>query len=254
MNKYFYQFIGVFFVVLLFIFILVSFLLGYRLILPEGRVQPNWSAIGVIATITFSIGTLIISCFALYQSINTTKQQNKISLFERRLKCYAIFTGCVSLFNGANVLLKMAKSEPTNSLVHGFVCLTNNSYLENIAHAIKYPLDDKYHITYLNKLEELRTIAIETELVFNSIASICAKNFIINYVNLLQTMYKFQILYNILEKENTESPMQLEDFKSKIKNDYISQSLVEAITTLQESSEELKSKNVIENFEKQLKL
>ncbi len=88
MKRTYIRFVLGFFITIFLIAILVLFIYGYRPIIPEGNSYPDWSAIGVIATIAFSIGTLIISCFALYQSINTTKQQNKIALFEKRHKAF----------------------------------------------------------------------------------------------------------------------------------------------------------------------
>ena len=115
----------------------------------------NWSFWCSVITPIATIFALIISCSQIALS-------NKQSLFDRRLKAYMLVQGLIGLCKEyLDAILRERTSKPVYSIDSIFAEITNNSYMESQADAIKNPLQAPYHQNFLRKREELRSLAME---------------------------------------------------------------------------------------------
>lgn len=161
----------------------------------------NWSFWCSIITTIATIFALIISCSQIALS-------NKQSLFDRRLKAYMLVQGLIVLCKEYldEILMEERTSKPVYSIDSIFAGMTNNSYMESQADAIKHPLQVPFHQNFLRKREELRSLAMEFEFIFKGPEVSSYSNFIRAYENTLAAMYRYKIVIDNMEKENQKSP------------------------------------------------
>ena len=114
--------------------------------------------------------TVITSAAALVALVLSVRQislSNKQQLFDRRLKAYMLANSIISVCKEHYMWLSVKRAaEPQFANDFVFICLTNNSYMESQAEAIKHPLEKPFHKEFLKKREELRSVALEFELIF----------------------------------------------------------------------------------------
>ena len=158
------------------------------------------SAISAFAAII----ALIISCSQMCLS-------NKQSLFDRRLKAYMLVQGLIGLCKEyLDAILRERTSKPVYSIDSIFAEITNNSYMESQADAIKNPLQAPYHQNFLRKREELRSLAMEFEFIFKGPEVSSYSNFIRAYEKTLMEMYRYKMVIDRMEEKNKEHPMEEE--------------------------------------------
>lgn len=158
-----------------------------------------------ILSLVFSIVTAVIAIIAVVISIIQIKKSNKQALFERRLKTYLTVKWMKALCDENESISKTylddAKNEPLSEIDLLFVWMTNCSALEEIQSAINHTLEADFQRKYLLKMEELRNLSEEAQLIFpNNIGNELA-NFIFYYEEMLVSIYKYQIAINKIEKE-----------------------------------------------------
>lgn len=164
----------------------------------------NWSFWCSVITTIAAIIALIISCSQMRLS-------NKQSLFDRRLKAYMLVQGLIGLCKEyLDAILRERTSKPVYSIDTIFAEITNNSYMESQADAIKNPLQAPYHQNFLRKREELRSLAMEFEFIFKGSEVLSYSNFIRAYENTLMEMYRYKMVIDRMEEKNKEHPMEEE--------------------------------------------
>lgn len=85
-----------------------------------------------------------------------------------------------------------------------FLCMTNNTYLEEITDVIHYTLEKTYHKEFLIKLEMIKDVAAKIEFIFNENGAVLLKEFVLSYQESLIQMYQYQILFEKM-KENADT-------------------------------------------------
>ena len=165
----------------------------------------NWSFWCSVITTIATILALIISCSQIALS-------NKQSLFDRRLKAYMLVQGLIVLCKEYldEILMEERTSKPVYSIDSFFAGMTNNSYMESQADAIKHPLQVPYHQNFLRKREELRSLAVEFEFIFKGPEVSSYSNFIRAYENTLMEMYKYKMVIDRMDEKNKEHPIEEE--------------------------------------------
>ena len=121
-----------------------------------------------------SILTALTAILALILSVHQIRLSNRQQLFERRLKVYMLTNSLILLCKG-NYMWLSAKRKTTQEFANDlvFIWLTNNTYMESQADAIKHPMERPFHQEFLRRREELRNMAMEIELIFKGeVASI----------------------------------------------------------------------------------
>lgn len=202
-----------------------------------------------------SVITALASILALGLSIHQTMLSNKQHLFDRRLKAYILANGLMALCKEHYGLLS-AKREiyPQFANDYDFIWLTNNSYMESQAEAIEHPMEEAFHKGFLRKLEELRNMAMEFELIFKGEAASQYANFLRTYAEALMVMYQYQIVINKITKENEEYPMTMEELETRFHEKGHREERYDALDRLREAYDAVAEDKIQKQMRKQLAL
>lgn len=161
-----------------------------------------------------SLITAITAILAVVLSVEQIRLSNKQHLFERRLNAYMIVSGLVGLYQkNRNLIERKREDEPQYAIDHEFIWLTNNTYMEAQSEVIAHPLEQPYQKEFLQKREELRSLATEIRLIFKSPVNELYGKFVECYEVTLFRMYQYQIVIDRMMKENEKTPMTREELQ-----------------------------------------
>ena len=214
--------------------------------------KDNWSFI-------LSILSIVASFTALVLTAQQTRLNNKQHLFDRRLKNYKIVMGILSLckqnYSHIDNAISSAQNEPCFYAENLFIWLTNNTYMEKQSCAIKQLLEEPAHKEFLIKLEELRDISTEIDLIFN--CQVSAKKigaFILAYADALMGLYKYQMIIERMNAENKKNPMTLEKAQKLVSENSHRNELLEVLMDLLVKYDAASQQEVDEELRKQIAL
>jgi len=202
-----------------------------------------------------TVMTSIAAFIAIYLSVRQMQISNKQQLFDRRLKAYMLVNGIISLCKKNYMWLsekREAKPQLANDLV--FMWLTNNTYMESQAKAIQQPLEQPFHNEFLKKLEELRSMAMEFELIFKGNIALQYSNFLRDYEKTLAVMYQYQIIIKKINEENSKYPRSLEELSQMFSEKEYRDNLYKALDKLRESYDAVAQEKVEKKLRKQIAL
>lgn len=202
-----------------------------------------------------TVMTSIVAFIAIYLSVRQMQISNKQQLFDRRLKAYMLVNGIISLCKKNYMWLsekREAKPQLANDLV--FMWLTNNTYMESQDKAIQQPLEQPFHNEFLKKLEELRSMAMEFELIFKGDIALQYSNFLRDYEKTLAVMYQYQIIIKKINEENRKHPRSLEELSQMFPEEEYRDSLYKALDKLRESYDVVAQEKVEKKLRKQIAL
>jgi len=151
----------------------------------------------------------------MFQTQKQIRLSNKHQLFERRLDKYILIKELLSLYSQHRHLV----IDPNiyKMVDYQFSWLTNSSTLEIMNCAMSSPRNEKCQKIFLTKYEMLEKSAVEITLLWDgSIADVMSK-FVRQYKDLLQAMYKQQIIISELQEQNKETPILADIFEEKTK-------------------------------------
>ena len=202
-----------------------------------------------------TIMTSFAALIALYLSVRQMQLSNKQQLFDRRLKAYMLANSIISLCK-ENYMWLSEKREAEPQLANDFVFMwfTNNTYMESQAKAIKHPLEQPFHNDFLKKREELRSMAIEFELIFKGNTALLYSNFLRDYEKTLAVMYQYQIIIKKIDEENSKHPRSFEELSQMFSEKRYRDSLYEALDKLRESYDAIAQEKVEKKLRKQIAL
>lgn len=202
-----------------------------------------------------SVGTALTAILALWLSIHQTVLSNKQHLFDRRLKTYMLINGIVVLCKENYRLLSAKRErEPQFANDNNFIWLTNNSYMESQAGAIKHPLEQPFHRDFLRKREELRNAAMEVEVIFKGKEALAYSDFLRAYENALGKMYQYQIIIGKMQKENEKHAMIVEAAAKMFSEEEYRGKLYDALENLRKTYDIVAQDRMERRLKKQLKL
>lgn len=165
----------------------------------------------------FSIITAITAIIAVFLSWKQTRLSNKQHLFELRLNTYMVVVGLIELYKtNRERLEKVDWSKPQFANDFEFLWLTNNSYMQEQIEVMNHPLEQPYQKEFLKKLEELRLLAKEIQLIFTGKEIIMYADFVIAYQEVLFKIYQYQIVINKIKEENQRQPTELAVLQKRI--------------------------------------
>ena len=202
-----------------------------------------------------TVMTSIAAFIAIYLSVRQIQLSNKQQLFDRRLKAYMLVNGIISLCR-ENYMWISGKREAEPQLTNDFFSmgLTNNTYMESQAKTIQQPLEQPFHNEFLKKLEELRSVAMEFELIFKGDIALQYSNFLRDYEKTLAVMYQYQIIIKKINEENSKNPRSLEELSQMFSEEEYRDSLYKAMDKLRESYDVVAQKKVEKKLRKQIAL
>lgn len=199
--------------------------------------------------------TAAAAIIALFLSIWQTKISNEQQLFDRRLNGYLIAKSLLSLYKENKRLLERKREDDLQwSVDQEFIWLTNNTYLEETAKAIKQPLTAPYHQSFLKKCGELKTLAIEIRLIFKGKESVLLAEFVSCYEQMLKAIYSYASFVNNIRKENEQKAMTAEERKRLFPDTEQRKNYFAALDNLKNAYNSLTRQNAEEKIERQVRL
>lgn len=206
----------------------------------------------------FAIITALIAIVALLQTHKQIKISNKQYLFDKRLSKYLLAKGLLELYKDNESLLDYTDDPDNEAIIvdYQFINLTNNNYLKDVTCIINEPKNNEFKNNFLVKIEELKQLSNEVRFLFQNKSGLLLSNFIMKYQNVLMELYKYQIVLDLMKKD--EIPRKNKPTYNELQNEYGElkhrHRLYDAIDDLKESYHEVVSKKVINKIEKSIKL
>lgn len=205
-----------------------------------------------------SIITIIATLIALWQTHKQIKISNKQYLFDKRLSKYLLAKGLLELYKDNESLLDYTDDSDDEAIIvdYQFINLTNNNYLKDVTCIINEPKNNEFKNNFLVKIEELKKLSNEVRFLFQNKNGLLLSNFIMKYQNVLMELYKYQIVLDLMKKN--EIPRKNKPTYNELQNEYGElkhrHRLYDAIDDLKKSYHEVVSKKVINKIEKSIKL
>lgn len=202
--------------------------------------------------------TIIATLIALWQTHKQIKISNKQYLFDKRLSKYLLAKGLLELYKDNESLLDYTDYPDTEAIIvdYQFINLTNNNYLKDVTCIINEPKNNEFKNNFLVKIEELKQLSNEVRFLFPNKRGLLLSNFIMKYQNVLMELYKYQIVLDLMKKD--EIPRKNKPTYNELQNEYGElkhrHRLYDAIDDLKKSYHEVISKKVINKIEKSIKL
>lgn len=206
----------------------------------------------------FAIITALIAIIALLQTHKQIKISNKQYLFDKRLSKYLLAKGLLELYKDNESLLDYTDDPDNEAIIvdYQFINLTNNNYLKDVTCIINEPKNNEFKNNFLVKIEELKKLSNEIKFLFRDNSGVLLGNFIMKYQNILMELYKYQIVLDLMKKneisrKNKPTYSELQNEFRELKHRH---RLYDAIDDLKKSYHEIVSKKVINKIEKSIKL
>ncbi len=205
-----------------------------------------------------SIITIIATLIALWQTHKQIKISNKQYLFDKRLSKYLLAKGLLELYKDNESLLDYTDDPDDEAIIvdYQFINLTNNNYLKDVTCIINEPKNNEFKNNFLVKIEELKKLSNEVRFLFQNKNGLLLSNFIMKYQNVLMELYKYQIVLDLMKKN--EIPRKNKPTYNELQNEYGElkhrHRLYDAIDDLKKSYLEVVRKKVINKIEKSIKL
>lgn len=202
--------------------------------------------------------TIIATLIALWQTHKQIKISNKQYLFDKRLSKYLLAKGLLELYKDNESLLDYTDDPDNEAIIvdYQFINLTNNNYLKDITCIINEPKNNEFKNNFLVKIEELKQLSNEVRFLFPNKSGLLLSNFIMKYQNVLMELYKYQIVLDLMKKD--EIPRKNKPTYNELQNEYGElkhrHRLYDSIDDLKKSYHEAVSKKVINKIEKSIKL
>jgi len=206
----------------------------------------------------FAIITALITIIALLQTHKQIKISNKQYLFDKRLSKYFLAKGLLELYKDNESLLDYTDDSDDEAIIvdYQFINLTNNNYLKDVTCIINEPKNNEFKNNFLVKIEELKKLSNEVRSLFQNKNGLLLSNFIMKYQNVLMELYKYQIVLDLMKKN--EIPRKNKPTYNELQNEYGElkhrHRLYDAIDDLKKSYHEVVNKKVINKIEKSIKL
>lgn len=157
----------------------------------------------------------IVAIIALLISCYQARLSNKQSLFNRRLNIWITVDKLMSVY-AKNAKNLEHDDEPQMTIDLPFALLTNTTYLQSISASINKVLDADLQLKLHLKLDEMRSLAMESRFCFKGKSGEAIGEFIEDYQSLLFSMYQYQILLNKMSQSAKEYLWTLEQAYEKL--------------------------------------
>lgn len=201
-----------------------------------------------------SLAAIVVSVIALFQTAKQTKLSNKQHLFDRRLEKYVLIKDLLGLYKQNREYL-VDKTELAEMVDLQFSWLVNCSYLTDMNQAMQTPLEEKAHVAFLTKCEQFERDAAEIQFIWNCKEAKLVSEFVIEYKELLHTLYKQQIaIKNIRSEKTMNRPISLEDFNEQTMKVANQIGLFDAIAKIDKTYREILDSNAEQILANSIKL
>lgn len=196
-----------------------------------------------IISLILSLATITVAVLALFISIKQIKMSNKQSLFKERVQSFIKLNGMVELYGNERKHLDKAEEMPDFL----FVLLTKNLILIEENFFVGKPLSKEEGDKFLREMENLRSVALEITLLWNTEDSKIASKFVYAYSELVMNLFKQHTVKQTLINRRGYSEEALKCLTQDIK-------LSESISLIETIYLKLKSDKILDLMSEQIKL
>lgn len=175
-------------------------------------------------------------------------------MFDKRIENYLLVNGLIELYSENISNLNHENDEPLLTIDLEFIWLTNNTYLQNIAPAIKHPLKEPHHINFLIKLEDLNNLATKIKFLFSGKEALFLGDFVLCYKDLLYAMYQYKIILDKMDELSQNHNYTLEETQNKLREKEHRKPIIVAFNNLNQAYIILKQEDVEQQIQKQIQL
>lgn len=183
-----------------------------------------------------SLITAAVAVVALLQTRWQIKLNNKQYLFDTRVKHYLIAKELIRSYEATEYWLMEIHKTPEIMDI-AFLGLANNPYLREIMRVVLPDVSNEVWDTFRPKMEELQTVATKIKFIFVGREGVLLENFLLRYEDVLSA------IHNCNKKDKCENDNNVDWI-------YIEKDVMR----LQQAYNLLKTENVEEQIEKQIKL
>lgn len=203
------------------------------------------------ASLIISIVTALTALVALYLSYRQIRISNRQQLFDRRVSLFLTFTGLLELYKELEPELINKGDEPFNILpdFHG---LTNNTQLQEAGKIIDDYSNEKNRIIFLSTLEELKKAATASEFIYKDDYKLI-KDFILQYVQVLLNMYKYEIRLERAQEHLKTVPGYDKTYNKDIFKEYLD-NLYESYENIRKTYNSILNNKLIDKLKSHTKL
>lgn len=197
----------------------------------------------------------IAAIVALFITVWQMRLSNKQALFEKRTKIFMDSMGFIELYkkNEDSINNYLKEKEPLWTIDFLMSDMTNNSYLNVLMLGFSDPLG-KHHREFLIKLEEIKKLSLEIELAFNGINSIELSKFIIDYQELLFSLYQYKIRFEKIKDLVDTNKKSFEDASDMLKEEDERENVIKKLINLRTHFDFLIKENAMDLIKREIKL
>lgn len=197
--------------------------------------------------------TAVVAILALFVSLKQGRMSNRQSLFDRRLKIWVTAEKLTQLYRSNSGLLKKDE-EPQFAIDVCFGWLTNTTFLQEISPVILHTLESEYQLKLHLKLDEMKSLSMESSFIFKGRPGTVLAEFIDAYQALLFKMYQYQIILNAMQADAEKFRWIPEEAIEKLHEEQYRAELYDAEDRLAAAYESLVDKRMIGKIRRQIRL
>lgn len=203
-----------------------------------------------------NLGAVLTGIIAIFISVGDRKLSNKQVLFDKRARVYSEATAFVNLFkqNEKNVKEMVEKKKFLRAIDLFFSYLTNNRYLENTNKCLSEPLGSEAHKDFLVKLEDIKSLSLEIELIFKEEDAKLLSDFILAYGETLFAVFQYHILFEKMRSYSVKYIKDIEEVYEIFDESTYRNNLLEDLNKLIDKYNILMNDDRLETIKKSIKL
>lgn len=203
--------------------------------------------------LVLTIVSVIIALIALWQTKKQIELSNKHQLFDRRLEKYLFIKKLFDMYTDTNVFVKDKKALAIGPEM-AFTYLTYTTELEECIEAIDKPLNSEKQSNFLKKIEQIKYISEESQMIWEFEEINLISDFLDGYAELLIKLYQQKIYIENVSNNNGN----IFDFTNLSEDDLLSNAekieLFASAERLNILCEEIEKEEVLDKLKKQTQL
>lgn len=202
-----------------------------------------------------SIIAIVCSVIALWQTHRQIKLSNRQHLFDRRLSGYLIVTDLIQSYQIQQKDCRLKDDDGfVSSIGLAWLHLTGNLYLESIQNACDYPIESQEGKNFSVKLAEFHRLAQEIQFLFSENISIPVSLFIQAYIQVLQAIYQYRLVWNFAQQEPSIKCLPLKQKFEEVGMPNYQKKVFDALDKLESTYQTISKQGLVLKMKESIKL
>ena len=198
---------------------------------------------------------IVCSVIALWQTHRQIKLSNRQHLFDRRLSGYLIVTDLIQSYQIQQKDCRLKDDDGfVNSIGLAWLHLTGNLYLESIQNACDYPIESQEGKNFSVKLAEFHRLAQEIQFLFSENISIPVSLFIQAYIQVLQAIYQYRLVWNFAQQEPSIKFLPLKQKFEEVGMSNYQKKVFDALDKLESTYQTISKQGLVLKIKESIKL